>query len=273
MAVVDGALGTLKDMGRAVVTIDALHFKGREGANVGAVGEIGSRDTGLRVSIFDPGDGLALLVGCGVADVHTRSHVRAMDATESSAAHEHHQGSFGSGVGFVVFELAEDAKTWTDHLFAGVALLAGFGRGNQTIALHGRLDRTREVIEGHRHELAGSGHFRFQPASGSLGDVAGGAFHGLMRSQLMGGEFRLHYMAGLAAELNGFHVSHRAVTQLTADQDVPERHDAKEEACAAPCGSPVRDIAEARGDPPARKRDPDGDQQKSGKKHDWNGDE
>src|ERR1700729_4281516 len=88
--VIDRAVRNRERVRRPVVTIHALHFERRKragGIGLGTAREIGSPGARLSVAVFDPGDGLALLVRGGIADSHAWSHVRTMDAAESSAAH------------------------------------------------------------------------------------------------------------------------------------------------------------------------------------------
>src|SRR4051795_10408429 len=48
--------------------------------------------------------------------------------------------------------------------------------------------------------------------------------HPLVRLPKMRCEFRLHHVAALTAELNGFHVLHSLVGHLAADKDIDKGH-------------------------------------------------
>ena len=96
-------------------------------------------DAGRAVGVLDPGNGLPLLVGGGVADAHAGSHVRSMNAAQASASHPHHQDRLHARVGFIVLELAVDAEARADEPLAGVALLTSIGGGDQPVAFQARI--------------------------------------------------------------------------------------------------------------------------------------
>ena len=86
---VNARVGHLEGMGRAVVAIDALHFKvgsARAASGVAPVGEVSSRHAAA-AAVLHPGDGLALFVRSRVANMDARAHVRAMNAAVRAAAH------------------------------------------------------------------------------------------------------------------------------------------------------------------------------------------
>ena len=61
----------------------------------------------------------------------------------------------------------------------------------------------------------------------------------------MGRELGLHDVAALPAELDGFHVLHRTISQLASDDQVGHGHDREKHAGATPRGFTVDRRAEA----------------------------
>ena len=196
-----------------------------------------------------------------------------MDAASGTAAHHHHQDGFAARVGFIVLEAGVDAEARTDDPAASVALLARIDGGDQTVALQGRFDGPRIVVEDHSGKLAGSSHLRRKPACRAGRNVAGCAGHLLVRREKMGGELGLHDVAALSAELGGFHVLDGAIGDLASDDQVRHGHDGEEQAGAAPGGRAIDGRVQRFGSPVSSERDADGNQDQSREKYDGDGDE
>src|SRR5262245_50593562 len=101
-------------MGGAVVAVHAIHLAHLEASAIG-FGVGGGEDGFLAVyGVFDPGDGLAGLVGVAIADedfAGPAAEVRAMDANAVVAAADlHEEDGLGVGVGFVLGEFGDDLQ-------------------------------------------------------------------------------------------------------------------------------------------------------------------
>jgi hypothetical protein len=88
----------------------------------------------------------------------------AVNPTLRAAADLHQEHGFSPRIGFVILEMGDDAQTRSGDFFAGVALLASFGRGDQPIRFHRRFDGPGIVVEDDAHELARACHLTANPA-------------------------------------------------------------------------------------------------------------
>src|ERR1700730_6838496 len=143
-----------------------------------------------------------------------------MDATESSAAHRHHQNSLGAGIRLIILKFRDDPKARSNSLLARMTLLASVRRWNQPIALHRRLDRTRKRFEHDGRELTRAGHLALNPPRCARRDMAGDTSQLAVRRPLMSGKLGLHDVAALTAELHSLHVLDSAIAHLAADDYV-----------------------------------------------------
>src|SRR5579871_209303 len=101
--------------------------------------------------------------------------------------------------------------------------------------------------------------------------MAGGAGDRLMRRKKMGGEFGLHDMAALSAELVGLHVFDGTVRHLASNDEICQGHDGEKNPGAPPRGFAVFGGTHLLGDLAPAKSDADGNQSQSGEKDDGDG--
>src|SRR5206468_496245 len=94
---------------------------------------------GAAIPIPDPGDGLALRVGGGIANLNSWTEMGAVNSTTHLApANQHHEHGLRCGVGLVILVAGNDSQLRRNLSPGPVALLAGLRSGNEPAALHGR---------------------------------------------------------------------------------------------------------------------------------------
>ena len=175
----------------------------------------------IGVAPLHPGNSLTGWVSGDVFDV---SQMNAVNSAESGervlAAQMKYEHGLGLGVLLVVGEGGLDQKLFTIVSGRRVATLADLPRRAQILhrgwdwsGIVGDILRSemRQWMEGDFNKLLGSVHLGAKVSFGARANVTVDAGHMGMWGNLVGREFRMHYVAGLATELGRIHVGGTAI--------------------------------------------------------------
>jgi len=208
---VERVFGGHEGVGGAVVAVDAIH-EATLAVGSGAARRQGGEDRlrAVGVALLHPGDCGARLVRGDVFDVAEVGAVDSAQLREGIATAEvEDDDGLRFGVFFVVGKAGLDEQLFADKPGRGVAAFADFARGAETA--DGRLDGARIGIERDLDELLGAVNFGAEVGFSTGADVTLDTGYMGVGGDLVGGVFRMHDVAGLAAELWRVHVSRAAV--------------------------------------------------------------